>query len=97
MKQKPKHSNMLARMEPRMAARITGTLVSLPVTSRTMNSTISTTDPRVVSATTPMTFGSLRASSEPQKPTVLAAGTMAMKFVMKIARWALGESGSAKC
>jgi hypothetical protein len=86
MKQKPRQSNMLARMEPRIAARITGTFWSLPVTNSTMKRTISTTDPSVVSAMTPSTLGNLRASSEPQKPTVLAAGIMAMKLVTKMAR-----------
>lgn len=76
---------------------MTGTFSSLPVTNNTMKRTISTTDPSVVSTMTPSTFGSLRASSEPQKPTVLAAGTIAIKLVMKMARWALSVSGRAKC
>jgi PhoPQ-activated pathogenicity-related protein len=57
MKQQPKHSKILAKMEPRIAAWMTWTF-SLPIDllRSTMNKIISTTDPKVVSITTAMDF-----------------------------------------
>jgi hypothetical protein len=95
MKQIPKHNNILASIEPRIAARMTGTLASpLLVLSKTIKSTSSTIEPKVVSTITPSTFGTLRANSDPANPTMLAVGIMAMKLVMKMARCHFGR---AKC
>ena len=73
----PKHRSKFARIEPRIAARMTGT-ESLPFEIKTMNSTISTTEPSVVSMITPNTLGTFLASSWPAKPIRFAAGTIAM-------------------
>ena len=54
-KQKPRHSNKFASMEPRIAARMTGMrLLSTLLWSRTMKRTISTMPPRKLSSSTPM-------------------------------------------
>lgn len=59
----PRQSSRLAKMEPRIAARITVTFVFPPWTISTVNKMISTIDPKVVSSITPATFGNFRASS----------------------------------
>jgi hypothetical protein len=57
MKQKPKHSRIFARIEPKMAAWITRTFeFPTEVLSSTMKRMISTTDPKVVSITTAIDF-----------------------------------------
>lgn len=74
----PKQRSKLARMEPRMAAWMTG--MRFPgERSRTMNSTISTTELRVVSSKTPSILGSFLANSPPAKPKRFADGTMAIE------------------
>lgn len=95
-KHDPRQRRRLAKIEPRMAALMTGTFDPfLSLLSSTMNRMISTTEPRVVSKTTAIAFcGILRESSCPAKPSMLAAGTMAMKLVMKMAS---SHSGLAKC
>lgn len=78
-KQVPRQRSRLAKMEPRMAAWMTGIrLLFVSEEIRTINSTISTTELKVVSIKTPSTLGNFRASSPPAKPSKLAAGTIAI-------------------
>jgi len=79
----PKQNSKFARIDPRIAARMTGTF-RFPPTIKTVNKIISTTLPNVVSNITPATFGIFLASSCPPNPTKFAAGIMPIKDVMKI-------------
>jgi hypothetical protein len=85
-KHSPRHSSKLVRMDPKIAAWMTGMRFPcsdepFPVWCLAMRITkriISTIDPNAVSIKIPETFGIFLANSWPAKPSKLATGTIAM-------------------